>query len=477
MAHDDTPYLTEGYRFNKAIHGQASFDFGVPLGFIESSYSPERGALFFASAWIEDKTVNYLVRDTPDKWLHIGWSASAEYRTNGRWRSIADAPDDVLQHFRESAHEHANLRGRWSLTGGSSTPGFSIAHELCGAALDWWDDQIELNPELIFSPQSPQIHDFCAVFPTLSARRLPYGPSWNIIYSTETAEWIYDAKKKWVFHKEIGIRDRVTTANMKWRLAEPWAQYRRTLASFPAGSRHNPDGKRLTAIAELFQHGTEFPLISALLPELLNEASSKNMNFGDLSRYSAVNAIASNSKYEDPNRNQFFVQNDVARWERSRSRWSAVDRKPISRGTEEMSLDDLSRRVLQLNADPNQNALGFEESPRTWIISNINSSLSSDLPIHDVVRGNIDASGTGWRLAWGNPFQWSWTSIPELNIEHMMPMYEFDPNSYAETHCIEVEEKLEVSLEEFWTDVISSEIKYDGYPTWLDFLEWVRDYS
>lgn len=48
---------------------------------------------------------------------------------------------------------------------------------------------------------------------------------------------------------------------------------------------------------------------------------------------------------------------------------------------------------------------------------------------------------------------------------------------YAETQCIEVEETLEVSLEEFWTDVINSDIEYDGYPTWLDFLEWVRDYG
>ena len=109
MAHDDTQHLTGGYRFGKTVHGQTSIELEGPVGFIESAYLPERGALFFASAWFDGEEVNYLVRDTPDQWLHIGWSASAEYRTEGTWKRIADASNEVLQHFRESTHEHADL--------------------------------------------------------------------------------------------------------------------------------------------------------------------------------------------------------------------------------------------------------------------------------------------------------------------------------------------------------------------------------
>lgn len=456
-----------------AVHGQLTFELEGPTGFLEALYKPELGALFFADAWSSQGRIRHLIRDTPDHWTHEGWSPTAQYRRAGKWIPISEAPEGDAAGFSQHPSDWANLRGRWNL-GQLRGAGNSIAAELCGAAISWWDSHgnATAQPE-----DGPDIGDFCAVFPTLTARRKPGESEWHLRYITDTAAWTRVAGGSWHFAGRISARDKIEAITRQTGLERPWRQYAQA-------RRKNLDNSAVDfksalreqeSLAEALGMGTELPLLLPLLKNLLREAPTGRWSFDLIAKYNAINATAGVDLLEGQDVGQLHVQNDLHRWIARGERWVEVKRERRRKSTIPIEIPQLTEAALSLAANPRDASQYWAEdlqSTKIWVITDTEAEREGDFPIYDVVRGTSRNSSAGWKY-FADHSGWVWQKIEELRYDHHLPRWEGDDRDHADTTVVPVSENLGLLLVDY-ERVDSPRAREEDCPMWSDFLHWVK---
>ena len=477
LATMDDSRLPDGHRFGRPRNGQQSLELEGPTGFVEAHYATERGALFVARSTTKWETITHLIRDTPDTWTYRGWSPSAEYRSGGRWVRLSEAPVAEEHHFINESDRRNVSHGRWRLAGDDSSIGFPVAAELCKAAIIWWDAH---GASLVGESSNPTAEDFCSAFPRLSARREADDDQWKLIYSTDSAEWIRTSNGVWTFGKELSMRDRISSATMGTRLSRAWRQYSHEIRGNTKVTGDLQTVKVLEAVFKLGFHGTEFPLILALLPTLLKNSSRNVSSFDYLSQYCSVNAQAGYTHTDDSDTYTLYVQNDVSRWEYT-GRWRSVPRRQILKTDQHIDLDQVIEACQAVNPGLGRDRWIDSEkrlASTIWVVTTGDEKVPTNFPIHDVVRGNTNQRGVGWRLTpWDVHKKWEWQYVQELDWERLMPETPFDGMASVQTDVHYIDQEFGALLEEYWMQYICGDLGFDFDPTWFGFLEWANRFS
>lgn len=454
------------------MNGQELLDLGGPVGFIEGHYRHQRGSLFFAASFTSGGLIRHLVRDVPDRFTHHGWSPTAEYRRDGRWIPIADALETDAPDFSMHPSDWANLRGRWRLTNYQGA-GDSVAAELCGAAVDWWDKHSGFREPL---ETEPEMKDFCAVFPRLWARREPDDPEWILCYLTDSARWTRRHKEDWRFGGRITPRLRTQLRTCGENSAPLWRDYaeaRRLAASVSEFSQsellHEDE-----AIAAILAASADFQVLLPLLPLILAE---ERWAFAELARYTTVNAEVGAYPAQGTAHPSLTVENGLSQWAYRGGHWQ--ERAPGDSGGDYVRLDNeyLLEASLRIErGESNISERWTEEfySPGVSIVTDTEAAGSRlDFPIFDVVRGNVNSTNAGWSRRMDGVLGWNWEIVDQLSVEHHMPDWPWEEGG-ASTTAVEVSTRLAPLLEEFFDqDTLQGNDIWN--PMWSGFLSWVRD--
>jgi hypothetical protein len=368
------------------------------------------------------------------------------------------------------------LRGRWNL-GHLRGAGNSIATELCGAAISWWDSH---GPATAQPEDGPDIGDFCAVFPSLTARRNPGESEWHLRYSTDTAAWTRVAGSSWHFAGRVSARDKVDAITRQSGLERPWRRYaqarRKNLGTSAADFKSAL--REQAALAEVLGMGTELPLLLPLLNNLLSAAPTGRWSFNLPSKYTALNARAGVDMQEGQDTGRLHVQNDLCRWIARGERWVEVRRERRSKSTTPIEIAQLTEAALSLAANPRDASQYWAEdlqSTKTWVITDTDAEREGDFPIYDVVRGSSRNSSAGWRYSAGHS-GWVWQKVEELHWDHHLPRWEGDDRDHADTTVVPVSENLGLLLMDYENDGAPRDCE-EVPPMWSDFLHWVQAYS
>ncbi|MHA7181626.1 hypothetical protein ACX80J_16090 [Arthrobacter sp. MDB2-24] len=448
---------------------------GDPVGFIEGRYRPRQGALFFAASHTSQGVIQHLVRDVPDNFTHHGWSPQAEYRRNQQWVPIADALGTDAHQFNVHPSDWANLRGRWRLTN-SRGAGDSVAAELCTAAIDWWDEQqISRHPS---DESDPQMMDFCAVFPSLWARRSPDDPEWNLDYVTDTACWTRKREGSWYFNGRIPPRLRGQADARAQFSASLWREYadaRTRVSKIPDFSE--PDLlQEEESIAKVLAISADFPVLLPLLPLLMAE---ERWTFTELGKYSALNAEAEVRSAHGVEPIRLVLKNGLSSWASRGKLWQEEASQGSGEDCVQIGIEHLLEASLKIDAGETHIDQRWTEEfhgSRTFMITDTEAAgYKLDFPIYDVVRGNENLSDAGWRRCMDGIQGWNLETVRELSVEHHMPDWPWDEGG-ASTTAVEVSPELIPLLEQFFDrdNLESNEI---WGPKWSDFLQWVRDWA
>ncbi|WP_162943767.1 hypothetical protein [Arthrobacter celericrescens] len=455
------------------VDGQLSFELEGPTGFLEAQFKPERGALFLADSWSSNGRIRHLIKDTPDHWTHHGWSPTAQYRSGGKWVPIADALEEHADAFNQHPSGSTNLRGRWRL-GHLRGAGISIAAELCRDAIRWWDAN---SDDIGYDQVGPNIEDFCAVFPTLTARRTRGDSEWHLVYTTDTAAWTRFPGGRWSFAGNVSARDKISTISKQNYVEGPWREYAQLLRKRKAGSAPNPRRtlREQETLAEVLSIGTEFPLILPLLEKLLTEAPTGRWTFDLLSKYTAINARAGVNMLEGQDTGKLHVQNDFCRWITRGERWVEIGLEPPSKSTISIDLPQLTEAALSLTSNP-RNASQYWakdlQTTQTWVITDTEAKRNGDFPLLDVVRGTSRNSSAGWRYFPGLS-GWMWQEVDELHREHHLPRWEGDDRDYADKTVVPVSDNFGLLLQDY-QEAGSPRDCEELPPMWSDFLHWIQ---
>lgn len=456
--------------------GQLSFELEGPTGFLEAQYKPERGALFLAESGSSHGRIRHLIKDTPDHWTHEGWSPTAQYRRGGKWIPISQAPEEDAAAFSQHPSDWANLRDRWRL-GYLRGAGNSIAAELCGEAISWWDSN---DGDIAYHQDGPTLEDFCAVFPTLTARRTPGESEWHLTYTTDTATWTRFPGGRWSFAGTVSARDKVAAMSKQTYLERPWRIYAQLRRKNQAASAVDAKStlREQEALAEALCLGTELPLLLPLLEKLLSEAPTGRWSFDLLSKYTAINARAGLNMLEGQDTGQLHVQNDLCRWIARGERWVEVRRERPSKSTIPIELPQLTEAAVSLVTNPSNAGQYWAaelQSTQTWVITDTEAERNGDFPIYDVVRGRSRNSSAGWRY-FASLSGWMWQKVDELDWEHHLPRWEGDDRDYADKTVVPVSDDLGLLLLDY-EEADSPRDCEELPPMWSDFLHWVRSES
>jgi hypothetical protein len=454
------------------VAGQLSWELEGPTGFLEAPYKPDRSALFLSdSSWKQGNRVRYLIRDTPDGFTHEGWSPTAEYRRDGQWTPVSEAPGSDA--FTVHPSDWANLRGRWSLAGFPRGAGNSIAAELCNAAIEWWDNHDDGRSQPI---EGPDIVDYCAVFPRLSARRNQQESVWHLLYTTDTACWSRFPGRGWSFAGRVSARDKIEAITRQSVAEQAWRHYtqdRRTnqsaVSTDSCRSLHEQE-----KLAEALAARTEIPLVLPLLRELMAAAPTGLWTFDLLSKYSEFNATAGVDLVEESDVGQLHIQNDLGRWVARGERWVEVQRADQSESTFPIELSQITEAALCLAADSRNVSRYWAEdlqSPQIWVITDTEAKREGDFPIYEVVRGASRQSASGWRFTPG--LEWNWQKVEELRQDHHLPRWESDDRDYADTTAVQISDTLSLLLLEYANEDYPRD-EEEVPPMWSDFLDWIQ---
>jgi hypothetical protein len=461
------------YRRSK-VQGQLSFELEDPTGFLEAPYKPERGALFLSDSWSSHGRIPHLIRDTPDGLTHLGWSRTAEYRRAGRWIPISDALDDDAECFSRYPSKKDYLRDRWCLAGHTPGAGSAVATELCGAAISWWDSHGDATEQ----PEGgPDMVDFCAVFPTLTARRKPGESEWHLRYTTDTAAWTRVPGGTWLFAGRISARDKVDAITRQSGLERPWRQYGQTRRKNLGNSAVDFKSalREQESLAEALGMGTELPLLLPLLKNLLREAPTGRWSFDLLAKYNAINATTGVDLLEGQDVGQLHVQNDLCRWIARGERWVQVKRERRRKSTVPIEIPQLTEAALSLAANPRAASQYWADelqSTKTWVITDTEAERVGDFPIYDIVRGTSRNSSAGWKY-FADHSGWVWQKVEELRYDHHLPRWEGDDRLHADRTVIAVSENLGLLLLDY-ERADSPRAREEDWPMWSDFLHWVK---